>query len=62
MTTHMELKTAAHLSDQEMETIYRIQQRLYWETDFIDRCNERKCEEIGLCNLPYGKIPTQPIM
>ena len=44
MTTHMELKTAAHLSDQEMETIYRIQQRLYWETDFIDRCEERKQE------------------
>ena len=46
MTTHMELKTAAHLSDQEMEKIYRIRQCLYWEMDFISRCRERKKEGI----------------
>ena len=56
MTTHMELKTAAHLSDQEMEKIYRIRQRFYWETDFISRCRERKLEGIGLCNLPYQTL------
>lgn len=56
MTTHMELKTAAHLSDQEMEKIYRIRQCLYWEMDFISRCRERKKEGIGLCNLPYQTL------
>jgi len=56
MTTHMELKTATHLSDQEMEKIYRIRQRLYWEMDFISRCRERKKEGIGLCNLPYQTL------
>ena len=56
MTTHMELKTAAHLSDQETEKIYRIRQCLYWEMDFISRCRERKKEEIGLCNLPYQTL------
>lgn len=40
-----------------MEKIYRIRQRLYWETDFIDRCEERKQEETGLCNLPYETLP-----
>ncbi|WP_285825581.1 hypothetical protein [Schaedlerella arabinosiphila] len=59
MTTHMERETTARLSDKEMEKIYRIRQRFYWEMDFISRCNERKCEEIGLCNLPYGKIPDE---
>ena len=56
MTTHMELKTATHLSDQEMEKIYRIRQCLYWEMDFISRCRERKKEGIGLCNLPYQTL------
>ena len=56
MTTHMELKTAAHLSDQETEKIYRIRQCLYWKMDFISRCRERKKEEIGLCNLPYQTL------
>ena len=56
MTTHMELKTAAHLSDQETEKIYRIRQCLYWEMDFISRCRERKKEGIGLCNLPYQTL------
>lgn len=56
MKTHIEPKTTVHLSDQEMEKIYRIQQRLYWEMDFIGRCRERKKEGIGLCNLPYQTL------
>ncbi len=42
MKTHIESKTTIHLSDQEMEKIYRIRQCLYWEMDFISRCRERK--------------------
>lgn len=56
MITHIELKTTPHLPDQEMEKIYRIRQRFYWETDFISRCRERKLEGIGLCNLPYQTL------
>lgn len=56
MKTHIEPKTTVHLSDQEMETIYRIRQCLYWEMDFIGRCRERKKEGIGLCNLPYQTL------
>ena len=39
-----------------MEDVYRIQQRLYWEIDFIILCRERKKEGIGLCNLPYQTL------
>ena len=42
-----------------MEDIYRIKQRLYWEIDFISRCEERKQEETGLCNLPYETLPKE---
>ncbi len=42
-----------------MEDIYRIQQRLYWETDFINRCEDRKQEGTGLCNLPYKTLPEE---
>ena len=56
MKTYIKPKTTIHLSDQEMEDIYRIQQRLYWEMDFISRCRERKKEGIGLCNLPYQTL------
>ena len=59
MTTQMERKTTARLSDKEMEKIYRIRQRFYWEMDFISRCRERKLEEIGLCNLPYQTLPEE---
>ena len=59
MITHIELKTTPHLPDQEMEKIYRIRQRFYWEIDFINRCNDRKWTEIGLCNLPYRKLPDE---
>ena len=59
MTTHIELKTTPDLPDQEMEEIYRIRQRFYWETDFISRCGERRLEGTGLCNLPYKTLPTE---
>ena len=59
MKTYIKPKTTIHLSDQEMEDIYRIQQRLYWETDFINRCEDRKQEGTGLCNLPYKTLPEE---
>ena len=59
MKTYIEPQTTVQLSTQEMENIYRIQQRLYWEIDFISRCEERKQEETGLCNLPYKTLPDE---
>lgn len=34
-------------------------QRLYWETDFISRCIERRNDEIGSCVLPYETLPDE---
>lgn len=59
MTTYMEIERIAHLSAQKIEDICHIRQRFYWEIDFINRCNERKWEEIDLCNLPYRKLPDE---
>lgn len=56
MNIKTEPEISAHLSKQETETIYRRQQRLYWETDFINRCTDRRQEDTGLCNLPYGTL------
>lgn len=62
MNTNMELKTIEHLSDQQTEAIYRRKQRLYWETDFVNRCIDRRLEETGLCNLPYETLPDEQIL
>lgn len=56
MNTNTKLKTTAHLSNQEIEEIYRRQLRLYWEIDFINRCIDRRQEESGLCHLPYETL------
>lgn len=56
MNTNTKLKTTAHLSNQEIEEIYRRQLRLYWEVDFINRCIDRRQNESGLCNLPYETL------
>lgn len=40
------------LTPMEIEKIYRIQYKIYWEEDLIDRCNDRRTEGQGLCNLP----------
>lgn len=44
---------------QEMYKIYYRMQRLYFENDFIERCIERRNEEIGLCVLPYDTLPDE---
>lgn len=36
--------------------IYETQHRIYWETDFINRCSDRLQDGIGLCNLPYETL------
>lgn len=45
-----------HLSQSDIDTIYRKQQRIYWEADFVNRCIERHQEEIGLCNIPLDTV------
>lgn len=40
------------LTPMEIEKIYRIQYKIYWEEDLINRCNDRRMEGQGLCNLP----------
>ena len=45
-----------HLSQSDIDAIYRKQQRIYWEADFVNRCIDRYQEEIGLCNIPLETI------
>lgn len=44
------------LTQMEIDNIYHMQQRIYWEADFVDRCIERRSENVGLCDLPYGTL------
>lgn len=44
------------LTQAEIENIYRMQKRAYWEMDFVDRCIDRSLEGVGLCNLPYETL------
>lgn len=46
----------AGLTQMEIDAIYRMQQRVYWEADFVDRCIDRRLEGIGICNLPYASL------
>lgn len=44
------------LTQMEIDRIYRMQQRIYLEADFVGRCIDRELEGVGLCNLPYGTL------
>lgn len=44
------------LSQTEIDRIYYMQHRVYWEADFVNRCIERRVYDIGLCNLPYDSL------
>lgn len=46
----------AGLSRQDIDEIYRIQRRAYWEDDFVNRCIERKATGTGSCSLPYESL------
>lgn len=46
----------AGLTQMEIDAIYRMQQRVYWEADFVNRCIDRRLEGIGICNLPYASL------
>lgn len=49
-------KIMSSLTQAEIENIYRMQKRFYWEIDFVDRCIDRQLEGVGLCNLPYDTL------
>lgn len=44
------------LTQQEIDEVYRAQQRIYWEADFVNRCIDRLLAGEGLCNLPYSSL------
>ena len=46
----------SNLTQAEIENIYRMQKRAYWEIDFVNRCIDRQLEGVGLCNLPYDTL------
>lgn len=50
------------LTQTEIENIYRMQKRFYWEMDFVDRCIDRMLEGVGLCNLPYETLADEKMI
>lgn len=48
--------TPISLPQQTVDEIYRRQQRIYWEADFINRCIERREDEIGIRNFNYETL------
>ena len=50
------------LSWKEIDSIYEKQKRDYWEEDFVNRCIDRRLEEIGLCNLPYETLADDELL
>lgn len=50
------------LTQAEIENIYRMQKRAYWEMDFVDRCIDRQLEGVGLCNLPYDTLADEKMI
>lgn len=50
------------LSQMEIDMVYRIQHRIYWEADFVNRCINRRLDGIGICNIPYASLPYESMM
>lgn len=50
------------LTQIEIDSIYRMQQRIYWEADFVNRCIDRRLEGVGLCNIPYETLADERII
>lgn len=44
------------LTQTEIDSIYRMQKRVYWEADFVNRYIDRRLGGVGLCNLPYETL------
>ena len=55
-------KIMSSLTQAEIENIYRMQKRAYWEMDFVDRCIDRMLEGVGLCNLPYETLADEKMI
>lgn len=50
------------IPQEDLDRIYRMQQRTYWEIDFIDRCVDRRMEGTGLCNIPYETLADESVI
>lgn len=50
------------ISREDIDRIYQMQQRVYLETDFIDRCEERRMEGTGLGNIPYETLADENVI
>lgn len=55
--THMSLSFT--LFYDQIRKAHAIYQRYCFSCDFINRCSDRRQEEIGLCNLPYETLPDE---
>lgn len=50
------------LTQTDIDNIYRMQKRVYWEADFVNRCIDRRLEGVGLCNLPYETLADETVI
>ena len=55
--THMSLSFT--LFYDQIRKAHAIYQMHCFSCDFINRCSDRRQEEIGLCNLPYETLPDE---
>lgn len=55
--THMSLSFT--LFYDQIRKAHAIYQRYCFSCDFINRCSDRRQEEIGLCHLPYETLPDE---
>lgn len=62
MESNVKDRIMLDISQEDVERIYRMQQRTYWEIDFINRCEERCTEGTGLCNIPYETLADESVI
>lgn len=57
-----EEKIMSGLSQAEIDRIYRMQQRVYWEADFVNRCIDRRTDGTGRRDFPYDSLVREKML
>lgn len=57
--TDTPMSLAFELFYDQIRQAHALYQRHCFSCDFINRCSDRRQEEIGLCNLPYETLPDE---
>lgn len=60
--TKMPMNLSSTLLYKQIREAHAIYQKHCFSCDFINRCSDRRQEEIGLCNLPYETLPDETLL